>query len=98
MKQAHQLTYLISHDLTTLRYIADQVGVMYPGRLVEWGPSDVLFQETVHPYSRALIDTIPTPEPVRDRRCPEARWRSRPESSEPTAPHGCRDTAGTPHP
>jgi oligopeptide/dipeptide ABC transporter ATP-binding protein len=67
LQAAHQLTYLIiSHDLTTLRYVADEVGVMYLGKLVEWGPSDTLFRETVHPYTRALIDTIPVPDPARE--------------------------------
>jgi peptide/nickel transport system ATP-binding protein len=64
----HSLTYLIiSHDLTTLRYIADEVGVLYLGKLVEWGPSDSLFRETVHPYTKALIDTIPVAKPAPER-------------------------------
>jgi peptide/nickel transport system ATP-binding protein len=90
LQQAHQLTYLIiSHDLTTLRYIADQVGVMYLGQLVEWGPSDVLFRETVHPYTRALIDTIPTPDPVRERAKTTIPVRGElPSAIDP--PSGCR--------
>ncbi len=90
LQQAHQLTYLIiSHDLTTLRYIADQVGVMYLGQLVEWGPSDVLFRETVHPYTRALIDTIPTPDPVRERAKTTIQVRGElPSAIDP--PSGCR--------
>lgn len=68
LQAAHGLTYLmISHDLTTLRHMADEVGVMYLGKMVEWGPSDALFRETVHPYTRALIDTIPTPNPAREK-------------------------------
>jgi peptide/nickel transport system ATP-binding protein len=68
LQAAHGLTYLmISHDLTTLRLMADEVGVMYLGKLVEWGPSDLLFRETLHPYTQALIDTIPTPDPARER-------------------------------
>jgi len=68
LQAAHGLTYLIiSHDLTTLRYVADEVGVMYLGKLVEWGPAETLFRETVHPYTRALIDTIPVPDPARER-------------------------------
>jgi peptide/nickel transport system ATP-binding protein len=67
LQAAHGLTYLIiSHDLTTLRYVADDVGVMYLGKLVEQGPSDALFRQTVHPYTRALIDTIPVPDPARE--------------------------------
>lgn len=68
LQVAHGLTYLmISHDLTTLRLMADEVGVMYLGKMVEWGPPDVLFREAIHPYTQALIDTIPTPNPARER-------------------------------
>jgi peptide/nickel transport system ATP-binding protein len=90
LQVAHQLTYLIiSHDLTTLHYVADEVGVMYLGKLVEFGPSDVLFRETVHPYTRALIDTIPVPDPVRERakEVPAVRGEL-PSAVEP--PSGCR--------
>jgi peptide/nickel transport system ATP-binding protein len=90
LQAAHGLTYLIiSHDLTTLRYVADEVGVMYLGKLVEWGPSDTLFGETVHPYTQALIDTIPVPDPIRERAksAPAVRGEL-PSAVEP--PSGCR--------
>jgi len=90
LQAAHRLTYLIiSHDLTTLRYMADEVGVMYLGKMVEWGPSDVLFRETVHPYTRALIDTIPTPDPVFERTKQTAPVTGElPSAIDP--PSGCR--------
>lgn len=50
----------ISHDLTTVRYLADRVAVMYLGRVVEIGSSDVIFDSPAHPYARALIDSAPT--------------------------------------
>ncbi|WP_055105594.1 ABC transporter ATP-binding protein [Paenibacillus ihumii] len=57
------LTYLfISHDLSVVRYISDQVGVMYLGKMMEMGPSEELFTNPLHPYTRALISAIPEPD------------------------------------
>ena len=54
------LTYLfISHDLGVVQHLADRVVVMYLGRVVETGPSDDLFSEPLHPYTRALLDEVP---------------------------------------
>jgi peptide/nickel transport system ATP-binding protein len=54
------LTYLlISHDLAVVYNFADEVGVMYLGRLVESGPADALFGAPRHPYTRMLLDAIP---------------------------------------
>ena len=54
------LTYLfISHNLAVVRYVADSVGVMYLGRLVEWAPKSRLFSRPQHPYTRMLLDAIP---------------------------------------
>lgn len=58
------LTYLfIGHDLSVVRHICDQVGVMYLGRMAETAPSDPLFAKPRHPYTRALIDAVPNPDP-----------------------------------
>ena len=60
----HGLTYiLISHDLAVVRYMADRIGVMYLGKLVEMGSGDDICQRAAHPYTAGLIATIPVPEP-----------------------------------
>jgi oligopeptide/dipeptide ABC transporter ATP-binding protein len=58
------LTYLfISHDLSIVRYISDQVGVMYLGRMVEYGEKSDVFSNPLHPYTKALMSSIPLPNP-----------------------------------
>ena len=57
---------LISHDLGVVRQVCDRVGVMYLGELVEMAPTEELFQNPQHPYTEALLDSIPEPDP-RDR-------------------------------
>ncbi|KOG64906.1 peptide ABC transporter ATP-binding protein, partial [Streptomyces varsoviensis] len=59
------LTYLfISHDLAVVRYLADTVGVMYLGKLVETGPAEAVFGTPLHPYTRGLLDTVNEPDPT----------------------------------
>jgi oligopeptide/dipeptide ABC transporter ATP-binding protein len=62
LRQEHGLTYLfISHDLNVVQHISDRIGVMYLGKLVETGPSDAIFEEPLHPYTKALFGAIPLP-------------------------------------
>ncbi|HMB76647.1 MAG TPA: ABC transporter ATP-binding protein, partial [Kiloniellaceae bacterium] len=67
------LTYLfISHDLAVVYHISDLIGVMYLGRLVEWGPAREVFKQPRHPYTRMLLDAIPDLEMTGRQRIPVA--------------------------
>jgi oligopeptide transport system ATP-binding protein len=62
LKKLHGLTYLfISHDLNIVQQISDRIGVMYLGKLVELGPSEAIYNEPLHPYTKALFGAIPLP-------------------------------------
>jgi peptide/nickel transport system ATP-binding protein len=62
------LTYVvISHDLSLLRYMADRIGVMYLGKLVELGSSSLVYSAPRHPYTAGLISSVPVPDPARAR-------------------------------
>jgi oligopeptide transport system ATP-binding protein len=62
LKNSHGLTYLfISHDLNIVQQISDRIGVMYLGKLVELGPSEAIYNDPLHPYTKALFGAIPLP-------------------------------------
>ncbi len=54
----------ISHDLSVVRYLCDYIMVMYLGKVVEFGPTDRLFQPPYHPYTEALLSAVPVPDPT----------------------------------
>lgn len=61
LKEKENLTYLfISHDLSVVRYISDRIGVMYLGNMVELGDAETIFADPRHPYTVALLSSIPT--------------------------------------
>lgn len=77
----------ISHDLSVVRYMSDRIGVMYLGSMVEQGPADEISKHPRHPYTRVLIDAVPTVEPN------DERERLVVEGELPSAidpPSGCR--------
>jgi peptide/nickel transport system ATP-binding protein len=68
LQAAHGLTYIvISHDLSVIRYLADRIGVMYLGKLVEQGSSADVYARPAHPYTAGLLETIPVPDPAAQR-------------------------------
>ncbi len=76
LQEKHNLAYLfISHDLSVVKHIADEVMVMYLGRVVEQGTRDNIFRNPQHPYTKALLSATPTPDPNSQARahCAEGR-------------------------
>jgi len=64
LKTQHRLTYLfVAHDLAVVRHLADQVAVMYLGRLVEVAGADAIYANPRHPYTRALLSAAMAPDP-----------------------------------
>jgi oligopeptide transport system ATP-binding protein len=82
------LTYLfITHDLSMVRHIADRIGVMYLGKIVEIASNTALYRAPAHPYTQALLASIPVADPSVRRDTPPMRGEI------PTAvdvPSGCR--------
>lgn len=69
LQERRGLTFLfISHDLSVVRHITDQVAVMYAGEIVETGPTERVFSDPEHSYTRSLIEAVPHPDPRRSRR------------------------------
>ena len=56
----------IAHDLNIVKYISDRIAVMYLGNLVELAPSDDIYAHTLHPYSQALLASVPIPDPNKE--------------------------------
>jgi oligopeptide transport system ATP-binding protein len=64
LQKTKGLTYMfISHDLSVVRFIADRIGVIYKGQIVELAETEELFSAPVHPYTRSLLSAIPRPDP-----------------------------------
>jgi len=84
------LTYMfISHDLGVVRYLSNNIGVMYLGKLVEVGPADEVYLTPAHPYTQGLLDSAPVADPVAEK----AKVRGVIRGELPSAinpPSGCR--------
>lgn len=95
LKDGLQLTYVfISHDLHVVRYLSDRIMVMYLGEIVEIGPAEALFSGAQHPYTQALLTSMPSMDPAH-------RTLISPLSGDPPSPinppSGCRFHTRCPH-
>jgi oligopeptide/dipeptide ABC transporter ATP-binding protein len=71
LQKEHGLSYvMVSHDLAVVYYMADTIGVMYLGKIVELGDAESVFRSPAHPYTQGLLDAVPVPDPeiARERR------------------------------
>ncbi len=89
LKARRKITYLyITHDLSTARYVGDEIGIMYLGKMVEIGKAKEVIEKPLHPYTQALLDAVPEPEPLN--RFKEREVRITGEIPSPAnAPLGC---------
>ena len=90
MQEEFGLTYLfISHDLSVVKFISDEIGVMYLGQIVEMGPNQSIFENPLHPYTQALLSAVPSFDPsVRHKRERILLEGDIPSPANP--PSGCR--------
>jgi peptide/nickel transport system ATP-binding protein len=90
LQAEHNLTYVvISHDLAVVKYLADRIGVMYLGRMVETGTADDIYARPAHPYTAGLLSAVPLPDPTLERSKEEVGVRGElPSPINP--PSGCR--------
>ncbi|WP_117594906.1 ABC transporter ATP-binding protein [Haloprofundus halophilus] len=89
LQEEFGLTYLfIAHDLSVVRHICDRVAVMYLGNIVELGPTDDLFDDPQHPYTRALLESVPRAAVAESGRRVEPLAGDVPSPRNP--PSGCR--------
>ncbi len=95
LKDEMKMTYLfITHDLATAKYLCDRVAIMYLGRIVEIGDKNELFAKPHHPYTRALLQAVPVPDPDK-RRTEEVVRGEIPSAINP--PTGCHFHPRCPH-
>lgn len=88
LRREFDLTYLfITHDLATAKYVCDEIAIMYLGEIVEVGSVDEVYSNPRHPYTRALLEAVPVPDPTH-RRTEEMPAGEIPSPIDP--PPGCR--------
>jgi peptide/nickel transport system ATP-binding protein len=85
LKEREQIAFLyITHDLASARYVADEVHVMYRGRIVEHGPTEAVLQSPLHAYTKLLLSAVPRPEAGLE----AASWEGRTGETAVLAEHG----------
>ncbi|MBT3428115.1 MAG: ATP-binding cassette domain-containing protein [Gammaproteobacteria bacterium] len=88
LQQEYGLSYLfIAHDLAVVKHVSDRIAIMYLGKIIEEGPSDLIYAQAMHPYTESLINAIPIPDPHRK---PERAIISGDVPSPINPPTGCR--------
>jgi oligopeptide/dipeptide ABC transporter ATP-binding protein len=89
LQKKYDLAFLfISHDLSVVRHVSNEVNVMYLGKIVESGPSKEIFESPIHPYTKFLISAVPVPDPTRRNEDRELLEGDIPSAMNP--PSGCR--------
>jgi oligopeptide/dipeptide ABC transporter ATP-binding protein len=97
LKRELGLSYVfITHDLSVLGHIADRVAVMYLGKVVEIAERTALWRSPLHPYTRVLLSSVPTPDPARRHLLAAAALSGAPPSAT-DPPAGCRFHTRCPH-
>ena len=97
LQQDFALTYVfISHDLSVIKRVCDQTAVMYLGKIVEFASSEQLYRNPLHPYTQALLQAIPTPDP-RAKRAEDLGGLEGDVPSPIDPPRGCRFHTRCPH-
>ncbi|MGC8511224.1 MAG: dipeptide ABC transporter ATP-binding protein [Acidimicrobiales bacterium] len=88
-RERHLSYVMVSHDLAVVYYMADTIGVMYLGKIVEIGDAESVFRTPAHPYTQGLLDAVPVPEPT-EARARRGRQVTGELPSAVNPPSGCR--------
>ena len=96
LQRQYGMTYImVSHDLAVVYYMADTIGVMYLGKIVEIGDAESVFRSPAHPYTQGLLDAVPVPDPTAARTRGVRVTGELPSAIDP--PSGCRFRTRCPH-
>ena len=94
-KELHLTLLFVGHGLGAVNYVSDRIAVMYLGRIVEMGEAKEIFRHPVHPYTKALLNAVPIPDP-KERRKTDGLLQGEIAGSA-ALPQGCRFHPRCPH-